>query len=357
MTQKVVSSTMTQEVVSSTSTEMQHLTQLIFGFAATQTLLAADELQIFKGLSEIGPADSATLAAKLNLPFSSTLERLLNGCISHRLLQRLENGEYDLNDLSRNHLIEGKPGYMGGFFEHIRRDLYPVWQNLPHAVREARPQWSRVPGGNSAGPFETIYQNEEGLRSFMNAMFANSYGASCEHAARFDFTPFSHIADVGGASGAFLAAVLPLNPHLRGTIFDLAPVEKPALEVMQEYGIADRVSFHAGDFFKDPLPEGPDMFVLGHILHDWDEEAGTLLLQKIYNALPEGGAVFVAETLLNEDRTTPPMSVFMDLNMLVATTGRERTAAEYEQWLKKIGFTRTDYQVCDNPKSFVVGYK
>ncbi len=335
----------------------QYLTQLIFGFAPCQVILAADELGFFVGLKELGAAHAQSLASHLDLPHATTVERLLNALVAYGLLERDMEGLYSLNDLSRTHLIPGEPGFLGGFFEHIRRDLFPLWQNLPHAVREARPQWARVPGGNPAGPFETIYQDEEGLRSFMAAMFASTYEASCEHAERFDFSPFKHLCDVGGATSAFFAAVLPKNPHLRGTIFDLAPVEKPAMETMEKYGLADRVNFHAGNFFKDALPAGPDMFVLGHILHDWDKEQGTELLQKIYNALPEGGAVYIAEMLFDEKKAGPPPTVFMDINMMVATTGRERTGAEYEQWLTDIGFRRTEHTVCNNPKSFVVGYK
>jgi len=334
-----------------------YLSQLIFGFASTQVILTADELKIFITLNETGPLTAESLATKLHLSHVETLERLLNALVSYQLLQRDADAAYSLNDLSRTHLLPGAPAYMGGFFEHIRRDLYPLWSNLPHAVRENKPQWARIPGGNPAGPFETIYQDEQGLRSFMDAMFSGTYGASCEHAMRFDFSRFRHICDIGGASGGFFAGVLPNFPQVRGTIFDLPPVEKPAMETMGKFGLADRVDFHPGDFFKDPLPTGPDMFVLGHILHDWDTTQGTALLKRIYDALPEGGAVFIGEMLLNDDKVSPAPSVFMDINMLVATTGKERTGAEYENWLKEIGFTKTEHQHCETAKSFVVGYK
>lgn len=333
-----------------------YLNQLIFGFASTMIILAAAELHLFEEL-EKEAATSFELAARLGLKHADSLERLLNACVSYGLLEKDTAGSYSLTELSRAHLIPGKLEFMGGFFSHIKRDLLPLWENLPHAVREAQPQWDRIPGGGGKGVFETIYQDEAGLRSFMNAMFTGSYGPSCEHAATFDFSRFHHVCDVGGASGPFLAAVLPKFPHLRGTIFDLAPVEKIARETMEQFGLADRVDFHAGSFFEDEMPTGPDLFVLGHILHDWDREQGTVILEKIYRALPEGGAVFVAEMLFDENKVSPPPTVFMDVNMLCATTGRERTAAEYEVWLKEVGFSRTEHHICQNPKSYVVGYK
>lgn len=161
----------------------------------------------------------------------------------------------------------------------------------------------------------------------------------------------------GGASGAFFAAVLPKNPAVRGTIFDLPPVEEPARDCMKRFGLAERVDFVGGDFFKDELPADADMVVLGYILHDWDTDRGTELLKKVYASLKPGGAVFLAEGLFNEEKTAPAAVGFMDLNMMVATTGSERTGGEYEQWLQKVGFTRTSHARCQGPKSFVVGYK
>lgn len=333
------------------------LGQLIFGFSSTMVLLAADELNIFITLKETGRLSAHDLAAKLNLAYPDALERLLNACVGFGVLERDAQDLYDLNDLSRNHLVPGELGFMGGFFNHIRHELLGVWQNLANAVRENKPQWHKLPHFNEKGVFETIYSSEDGLRTFMESMFSGSYQPSLEIAQRFDFKPFAHVCDVGGATGPFLAAVLPGNPHLRATIFDLAPVEPHARATMKKFDLADRVDFYAGDFFKDALPTGPDMFVLGHILHDWDKEQGTAILKKIHDALPAGGAVFIAEMLLNEDKVSPPTTMFMDINMLCATTGRERTGAEYEAWLKDIGFSRTTHTVCNGPKSFVVGYK
>ena len=330
--------------------------QLIFGFASTMIILAADELGVFATLNEDGAMSAEELAPRIGAN-ADALARLLNACVSYGLLSRDGEGRYDLTELSRNHFVPGTLGFMGGFFNHIRRELLALWQNLAHAVRENKPQWDRLPGGPGKGVFEAIYAEEEGVRTFMESMFSGSYGPSLEHAQRFDFSRFRHVCDVGGATGPFLAAVLPQFPELRATIFDLAPVEKHARATMEKFGLGDRVDFHAGNFFTDALPVGPDLFVLGHILHDWDKEQGTVILRKIYEALPEGGAVYIAEFLFNDDKASPPPTVFMDINMLCATTGRERSAAEYEGWLREIGFSRTEHGMCEGPKSFVVGYK
>ena len=58
---------------------------------------------------------------------------------------------------------------------------------------------------------------------------------------------------------------------------------------------------NCGDFFADPWPEA-DVLVMGHILHDWDLDEKRTLLQKAYDALPEGGALIVYEAIIDDER-------------------------------------------------------
>jgi acetylserotonin N-methyltransferase len=62
------------------------------------------------------------------------------------------------------------------------------------------------------------------------------------------------------------------------------------------------------------------------------------LLGRIHDRLPPGGAVLIAEKLLNNDRAGPGWALMQDLNMLACTEGRERTLAEYEALLQQAGF-------------------
>src|SRR5918993_220261 len=101
--------------------------------------------------------------------------------------------------------------------------------------------------------------------------------------------------------------------------------------------VASRIEVMAGNFFADPLPQG-DLFALGRILHDWPEEKIVALLGRIYTALPQGGALLVAEKLLLDDATGPSWAQMQDLNMLTCAEGRERTLAEYEALLRQAGF-------------------
>jgi hypothetical protein len=62
-----------------------------------------------------------------------------------------------------------------------------------------------------------------------------------------------------------------------------------------------RICCLPGSFFTEPLPKA-DVTTMGHILHDWNLEEKRMLIRKAYEALPEGGALLVYDTIIDDDR-------------------------------------------------------
>jgi hypothetical protein len=48
----------------------------------------------------------------------------------------------------------------------------------------------------------------------------------------YDFSRTQHIVDVGGADGGLLLAILDVNPHVRGTVFDRPHVVEAARQAI-----------------------------------------------------------------------------------------------------------------------------
>jgi acetylserotonin N-methyltransferase len=95
---------------------------------------------------------------------------------------------------------------------------------------------------------------------------------------------------------------------------------------------ADRITCVTGDFFQDELPEG-DLYALGRILHDWSLPKIEILLKRIAARLPKGGALLIAERLLDDDKSGPVTALMQSLSMLICTEGKERTLQEYRALL------------------------
>ncbi len=312
---------------------------LIEAFRRSKTMFTAVRLGIFDEL-ERHPQNSAALARILNLHEGAT-GRLLDGCVSLGLLER-EADKYRNCQITSTYLVSGSPDTFSGYIKYSDESLYKLWSHLDDAVREGSNRWEQTFGSRDA-LFDYYYRDPEATANFMRAM--NGFGrlASPQIVRAFDLSRFSHLVDLGGATGHLAIAASEAYPNLRATVLDLPRVEPIAREFIRDSSVSDRTQFVIGDFFKDPLPQG-DLYSLGRIIHDWDDAKIVPLLEKIYAALPAAGGLLVQEALVNDDRSGPVYALMQDLNMLVCTDGRERTEGEYKQLLGGAGFSDIEFR-------------
>jgi len=160
-------------------------------------------------------------------------------------------------------------------------------------------------------------------------------------AAKVDWSASRRVVDIGGGSGALIAAVLAAHPHLRGVLVDLPHAMGPAHASLREAGVLDRYEFVAGDFFVS-VPGEADTYMLKSVLHDWDDDRCARILACCRAAMAPGTRLWVIERVANEVPGNTPIDqahAFSDLNMLVSTGGRERREAEFRALLDAAGVT------------------
>ncbi len=211
--------------------------------------------------------------------------------------------------------------------------------------------------GGGAPLFEALYADPRRLKSFLQAMTGGSHGASLAIAAKFPWAGYPTFADVGTAQGVLAVQIALANPHLSGIGFDLAEVGPIFEEYVQENGVASRVRFVAGSFFNQPLPQA-DVILMGHILHDWGIDDKRMLIRKAYDALPNGGALIVYESLIDDDRSKNAFGLMMSLNMLIESpAGFDYTGADCQGWMKDAGFRETRVEQLVGPDSMAIGIR
>jgi acetylserotonin N-methyltransferase len=81
------------------------------------------------------------------------------------------------------------------------------------------------------------------------------------------------------------------------------------------------------------------------------------LLGKVYAALPVGGALLIAEKIVDESGDSPMWALMQSLNMLVCTEGKERTLSEYTTLLKKAGFAEVEGRKTAAPLDAILAVK
>jgi SAM-dependent methyltransferase len=326
--------------------------QLGTAFWGSKTLLSAIELGVFSELAGAGALDVEALRERLGLhPRSAT--DFFDALVSLGMLER-EDGRYANTPATELFLDRAKPSYMGGVLEMANARLYEFWGSLTEGLRTGAPQNEAKAGGNF---FEALYADPARLAQFAQAMSAISGGTAQAIAAKFPWRNHSSVIDIGCAEGAVPAQIALAHEHLTGGGFDLPALEPIFDAYVARFGLGERLSFTAGDFFADPLPQA-DVLVMGHILHDWDMDEKRLLLQKAYDALPDGGALIVYEAIIDDERRSNAFGLLMSLNMLIETPGGfDYTGADCCAWMQEAGFRESSVEHLVGPDSMVVGVK
>lgn len=325
---------------------------LMVAFRQSKTMFAGLSLGIFDALAD-GAKTADGLASELHLNVDA-LQRLLDACVGLGLLQHTGQG-YQNTPTASAYLCRSSPRQLTGYLSYSNNVLWKLWAHLEDGIREGTNRWKQVYGVDEP-IFDHFFRTEDLKREFLVGMHGMGLISSPEVVVAFDLGRFHRLVDLGGATGHLVAAACRRYPNLKGVVFDLPAAVPLAQEMIRATNVADRVSVEGGNFFSDPLPEG-DLFALGRILHDWSEPRILQLLQKIYDRLPAGGAVLIAEKLLNDDKSGPSWAQMQSLNMLLCTEGKERSLQEYESLLRQVGFSEVTGRKTASPLDAVLAVK
>lgn len=252
---------------------------------------------------------------------AAALRRLLGHLVTAGLYRVLPGGAYEPTELGA--MLRGDVPGSGRDWLDLdgptgRGEL--AFFRLLDAVRGGTPVYSLLHGREFWADAEADPAFAE---SFAARMAASMQWVTPALLEQGDWRGVRHVVDVGGGSGALLAAVVSATAGARGTLVDLAG---PATAAEQEFaaaGLGERCRAVTGSFF-DPLPAGADVYLLANVLLNWPDERAVAVLRRCAEAVDPGGRIMVVEGLLDvqTDQTD------LDLRMLVYLGGQMRTGDE-----------------------------
>ena len=340
----------------SSSPDVSPILATAFGFWSSKVLLTAVEFGIFTRLGN-RRLTGAELGAEAGL-HPRGIADFFDALVAMKFLDREGDGpsaKYFNTPAGALYLDRHSPRYVGGILEMLNARLFKFWHDLPEALRTGKPQ-NEVKHGQK-GIFEELYADLPKLEQFMGAMTGLSRLNFEAFAARFDFSRYRTLCDVGGATGLLCIEAAKEHSHLQCTSFDLPPVEPIAQRHIAAAGLSSRIRTAAGDFFKDPLPKA-DVVTMGMILHDWNLEKKMHLIRLAYDALPPGGALVAIEALIDDARRENAFGLLMSLNMLIEFGDAfDFSGADFRQWCGEAGFTRFETIRLNDTHSAAVAYK
>jgi SAM-dependent methyltransferase len=309
--------------------QRQEIREMASGFRQAQILLACFELGVFEVLDGRW-ATAAEVATALGAD-AHAVDLLLNAATALELLEK-HAGRFTNTALAQTCLTPAGPGAMTSSLR-LQRAFYRRWGRLADAVRTGqRPEENRR--DEQAGDW---------VRNFVYGLYdmARPMAPFVVEALALPLDRALRVIDVGGCHAAYSLALARRHPLLTATVFDLPAVVPFAREIIDQAGLADRVSVQAGDFQQEGLGHGFDVALVFGVLNGEPPDGRPELIRKVYDCLNPGGRIALRDLVLDPDRTGPAEAAIFALQMLLATeAGGLDTSDDWAHWLAEAGFNQ-----------------
>ena len=295
--------------------------------------------RLIHAVTEIGVADHIAAGlhdvdalAEATGTDSQVLYRVLRALASFGVFVETDDRQFDLTEQAR-FLCDDPRGTLREFVLYFGSDWRRrTWDELINTLRTGDPCFDLAFG---EPVFEYLQKHPHRAAVYNNVQASNSEILAPQIAAVYDFSQFGTLMDVGGGHGFLLTAILKTTPGLKGVLFDMPGVSKEDEGLLEREGVIDRCTIVEGSFF-DGVPKGADAIIMKSIIHDWDDDNATRILEHCRDAVGPDGKVLVCEVLL-PGRNDPGVTKLLDLEMLAISGGRERTEPEFRRILERAG--------------------
>jgi demethylspheroidene O-methyltransferase len=307
------------------------LFDVMAGFVHSQVLLACVRLNVFELLRD-QPRTLEQLAqhARMSAP---AMQRLMQSAVAIRLIEMRGENSYGLGALGAP--VAADPGlrlmieHNAVLFDDMRDPLALLRDEMqPHM----QAYWPYMNGDNPQG------WEAEKVDRYSELMSASQRFVIEELLASYDFSVHRQVLDIGGGKGGWVLALAHKVPSLKLNLMDLPPVAALAAERMDKAGVSNRVTVHGGSFISNALPAGSDLVTLVRVAHDHPDAVVKALLSKIYQMLPSGGRLLLAEPMAQPPGEKPVGDAYFHFYLLAMGSGRLRSPEELRSLMLSAGF-------------------
>lgn len=308
--------------------------QLTFLALVPQSLAAAIKLGIPDLLaSEAQSAEALAAATSAHAPSLYRILRLLAGC---NILREDDQHHFHLTEVGQA-LCTTTPGTPERFvwFQTLpwRGVLY---QALSDVVMSGNSAYEHIYGKRL---YEVLAEQPELSQAFNQGMRAWSTPLPDAVLATYDFSQAHTVVDVGGGYGQLLCPILQAYPPMQGILFDQPYVIQEAQTMIAQTPIANRCTLVGGTFLEQ-VPAGGDIYMIAFVLMDWSDEEAIRILRNCRAAMGAGGKILILETLIGP-ANEPDFGKFLDIDIMLETSGRVRTLDEFRSLLAAAGLLLT----------------
>lgn len=311
----------------------EKIARMVTASWVAQAIYVAAKLGIADMLED-GPRTAEELA-EASETHARSLYRLLRALASLGIFSEGEGRQFSLTPMAECLRTVG-PGSQRALALMAGEEQYHAWGDLLWSVKTGQTAFDKVYGRPI---FDYLAERPEQARIFDAAMTSIHGRETAAFLDAYDLAGVEVVADIGGGNGSTLAGILTRHPALKGILYDLPGVADHASKELDAAGLSGRCEAVGGSFFES-VPGGADVYLLRHIIHDWDDEKAKTILKHVHDAMDTGARLLVVETVIPPGNE-PSFAKVLDLTMLLIPGGQERTEEEYRALFAAAGFRLT----------------
>ncbi|HEY9100335.1 MAG TPA: methyltransferase [Thiobacillus sp.] len=319
------------------------LMQISSAFWHSRALYVATELDIASVLAD-ERLEFGTLATKVGAN-PDALHRLLRMLSAIGVFQEISTGVFSNSKLS-NCLRMDHPQCVRSMVLMHNSDAMsrPWFEQLEHSIRTGQVPFQQT-HHQDFYPWMDAHPDFDAL--FSQAMDSVEALAGDSFATGFDWKRFARVIDVGGSRGTKSVAILRKHPNLKALVVDRAQViaDAHAYWVAREpASLTNRLEFEAGDALTavPAAQSDKDIYLLSAVLHGFDDTTCIQMLRTVRQAAAPKNAWIVVMEMVLADCCADVAGTAFDMQMFMATEGRERTLAEWDQLFSRSGLARQE---------------
>jgi len=325
------------------TTIMRHSTSLWSSIA----LFVGTQLDIFSILDN-GPLTVKEVATALETK-PHFVERLLNALVAAELLE--VDGEKVANAPETSHyLVKGKPDYIG---EHVAVNPYLKYWAFEAGIKTGE----TFKQGKAIDSFDYERLNFDALLSTFRGTMPVAVKAGEELAKRFDFSRYSTVADIGGASGGLAAALARAYPEVKYTVIDLPSVTPVAKVLLNEQGMTD-ITVIEGSILEGPCKQKFDALILRAIIQVLSPEHARTAIKNMGESVNPGGSIFILGHIMDDSKTTPVEEVgWYLINLNWEDEAGYYSEGDHREMLLAAGFMNIEREILPNGDGLIYAVK
>ena len=309
----------------------ERIYDLVAGFVYSQILLALTETKLLEELLK-GPMSISEIAEFSKIE-EAKVKILCQSSCAIGLFERIGNDIFALSRLGA--AILGVPGLqqMIGHHRLFYEDMIdPVKLLRGESTTNLSKYWPYTSG-------KQIELDEKVSVQYSDLMRSSQKLVAEETLALVQFAKVNKLLDVGGGTGAFIEEVAKSWPKMKFQLFDLPTVIENVGKATDSLVGKSVVELFGGSFLFDSLPAGADAVSLVRVLYDHEDTSVSMLLKKVYDALPAGGLVVISEPMSGGMKPSRSGDAYFGFYTMAMTSGRPRSPDTHFRLLAEAGFT------------------